>query len=136
MVLKNAYLDTIREIRIMGILGDKSGSIIKLREVIDSEPFDKLILIMDYAEFGEIMSWNEGEMMFNTCLQNKKQFNETDIQRIMRDCVLGLDFLHSNQIVHRDIKPQNIMLDQFGKSKFADFGASVILTERPEGDKF
>jgi hypothetical protein len=35
-----------------------SGSVIKLHEVIDSEKEDKLILIIDYAQFGEIMSWN------------------------------------------------------------------------------
>ena len=61
MVIKNAYLDTLREIRIMAKLGTKSGSIIKLHEVIDSEADDKLILIIDYAENGEIMSWEENE---------------------------------------------------------------------------
>ena len=59
-----------------------------------------------------------------------------DIKRIMRDCVIGLDFLHSNGIVHRDIKPLNIMLDSDGKAKYADFGASVILDDREEGDTF
>lgn len=54
----------------------------------------------------------------------------------MRDCVLGLDFLHRNYIVHRDIKPQNIMLDEYGKAKFADFGASMHIKDRKEGDTF
>ena len=54
----------------------------------------------------------------------------------MRDCVIGLDFLHQNGVVHRDIKPLNIMLDEYGKAKFADFGASVILDDREQGDSF
>lgn len=136
MIVKNAYLDTLREIEIMARLGDKSGSVIKLHEIIDSEEDDKLILIIDYAQFGEIMSWDDSTQSFETCLDNKKFFNETDIQRIMRDCVLGLDFLHSNHIIHRDIKPLNIMLDEFGKAKYADFGASLIIDDRAEEDEF
>ena len=132
----NAYLDTLREIRIMANLGDGSNSIIKLHEVIDSEKDDKLILIIDYAKFGDIMTWSTEHQQFETCLDNKKYFNETDIQRIMRDCIIGLDYLHENGVVHRDIKPLNIMLDEFGKAKFADFGASAIITDRPEGDNF
>jgi len=54
----------------------------------------------------------------------------------MRDCVIGLDFLHSNNIVHRDIKPLNIMLDEYGKAKYADFGASEMLDNLADGDMF
>ena len=75
------------------------------------------------------MSWDETELIFETCLEQKKFFNETDIQRIMRDLVIGLDFLHSSGVVHRDIKPQNIMLDENGKAKYADFGESKLLSE-------
>jgi [calcium/calmodulin-dependent protein kinase] kinase len=132
MVIKNAYIDTVREIKIMAKLGNHSGSIIKLHEIIDSEADDKLILIIDYAQNGEIMEWDQDEQKFKTCLEGGKSFNNLDIKRIMRDCVLGLDFLHGMGVVHRDIKPLNIMLDEYGKAKLADFGSSVIFTERPE----
>ena len=55
--VKNSFADVLREIKIMSKIGN-SGSVIKLHEVIDSEKDDKLILIIDYAQFGEIMSWN------------------------------------------------------------------------------
>lgn len=105
VIQKNAYIDTLREVKIMAQLGDGHGSIIELHEVIDSEKDDKLILIIDYAKFGEIQSCDEETMKFETCLENKKYFNETDIQRIMRDCIIGLDVIHEANIVHRDIKP-------------------------------
>lgn len=136
MLVKNAFNDTVREIKIMAKLGNQSGSIIKLHEIIESEQDDKLYLVIDFAEHGEIMRWDLETQKFKTCLEFGKSFNDLDIKRIMRDCVLGLDFLHKNGIVHRDIKPLNIMLDEYGKAKFADFGASVIFDEREEGDIF
>ena len=109
----------------MAQMGDGDGCVIRLHEVIDCD--DKLILVLDFAQFGEIMSWNEDNCTFETCLENKKFFKEEDIQRIMRDCLIGLDYLHTNNMVHRDIKPQNIMLDEIGKSKYGDFGTSIVL---------
>ena len=75
------------------------------------------------------MSWNDEAFTFETCLENKKFFKEEDIQRIMRDLVIGLEYLHTNNMVHRDIKPQNIMLDEIGKSKYGDFGTSIVLPD-------
>lgn len=126
MMIKNAYIDTIKEIEIMAKLNEGCGSVIQLHEVIDSDKDDKLILIIDYARYGEIMGWDDENLVFETCLEKKKFFNETDIQRIMRDCIIGLDFIHSKNVIHRDIKPQNIMLDANGKACFADFGSSKI----------
>ena len=53
----------------MAKLGDGHGSIVRLHEIIDSDEKDKLILIIDFAEFGEIMSWDEDNLTFETCLE-------------------------------------------------------------------
>eukprot|EP01004_Peranema_trichophorum_P008032 NODE_679_length_2469_cov_36.761722_g584_i0.p1 GENE.NODE_679_length_2469_cov_36.761722_g584_i0~~NODE_679_length_2469_cov_36.761722_g584_i0.p1 ORF type:complete len:444 (+),score=80.93 NODE_679_length_2469_cov_36.761722_g584_i0:54-1385(+) len=46
-----------------------------------------------------------------------------------RHILLGLQFLHSHSVAHRDIKCDNVLLDLKGNAKLADFGAATVLTE-------
>merc|ERR1711874_121167 len=48
------------------------------------------------------------------------------IKDLMWQILCGVDFLHSHRIVHRDIKPQNILLSNGGTLKLADFGLARI----------
>lgn len=46
---------------------------------------------------------------------------------ILRETAAGLDFAHSKGIIHRDVKPANIMLNSSGQAKIADFGVAKML---------
>ncbi|KAL2613003.1 hypothetical protein R1flu_024695 [Riccia fluitans] len=56
-------------------------------------------------------------------------FTEPVIRMYTRQLLLGLEYLHSNNILHRDIKGANILVDNKGCIKLADFGASKKVVE-------
>jgi len=55
--------------------------------------------------------------------------NEKWITRILVDVVSGLEYIHKQNLVHRDLKSGNILLDSNGVSRIADFGVSGTLVQ-------
>jgi serine/threonine protein kinase len=75
---------------------------------------EKLYMLFDYN--------NGGELFFH--LQNKTRFNEDLARFYAVQLYFALGYLHNNNILYRDIKPENIILDNKGYIKLIDFGLS------------
>ena len=75
---------------------------------------DKLILILDYCPGGDL-----GEV-----LKREKRFSEDRARLYLSEIVLALEDLHSRDIIFRDLKPDNVVLDEDGHAMLTDFGLS------------
>lgn len=59
-------------------------------------------------------------------LEHGRIEDENVIRIYAKQMLLGLQYLHSKNIVHRDVKPANTLIDVHGAIKFVDFGASKV----------
>lgn len=99
-----------REIDIMRNLSHKN--IIQLYQVMESETF--IYIITEYAACGEIFDW----------LVTHKKMSESQAAKTFAQIVNAVSYCHRHNVVHRDLKAENLLLDHEGNIKIADFGFS------------
>ena len=71
-----------------------------------------------------------GEMFVH--LQKEYRFSEERTKFYAAQVALGLGFLHRNNIIYRDLKPENLVFDKLGNVHITDFGISITDTEESE----
>ena len=83
-----------------------------------------IILLLDWFEtkndFCLVTEYAQGELF--EILEEDNKMNETQIKKIARQLAHSLFYLHKNRIIHRDMKPQNILIGNDGVIKLCDFG--------------
>eukprot|EP01117_Protostelium_nocturnum_P011814 TRINITY_DN4308_c0_g1_i1.p1 TRINITY_DN4308_c0_g1~~TRINITY_DN4308_c0_g1_i1.p1 ORF type:complete len:375 (+),score=112.72 TRINITY_DN4308_c0_g1_i1:845-1969(+) len=76
-----------------------------------------------------IMEFCDGGSAQDILKASKQNFEEDQIASLIAQMVQGLVYLHSNRILHRDIKAGNVLLTCDGRAKLADFGVSAKMSQ-------
>jgi hypothetical protein len=79
---------------------------------------NKLVIVTEYVSGGSLTG----------TLQSFGSLPVRTVKRYLGDILRGLQYLHKNGIVHRDIKPHNVLLQIDGQCKLTDFGAASQLS--------
>ena len=104
------------EVKIMSKLR-KSDNIVKLFEIFETK--DYYCLVMENVVGGNLL---------NT-INKMNKIPENLSKIIFKQLITTLKYMHTNNIVHRDIKPDNILLDLDNTIKLCDFGVSKIIPQ-------
>ncbi|KPI44948.1 Calcium/calmodulin-dependent protein kinase kinase 2 [Cyphellophora attinorum] len=110
-------IDLIKEeIAIMKKLNHPN--LVSLIEVLDDPSEDSLYMVMEYCKKGVVMRVN--------LEQRADPYPEDACRYWFRDLILGIEYLHAQGIVHRDIKPDNCLVTDDDVLKITDFGVSEM----------
>ncbi|XP_073458523.1 serine/threonine-protein kinase SIK2 [Aquarana catesbeiana] len=113
-IIDKSQLDAVnlekiyREVEIMKMLDHPH--IIKLYQVMETK--NMLYLVTEYAKNGEIFDY----------LANHGRLSEAEARRKFWQILSAVEYCHSCNIVHRDLKAENLLLDNHMNIKIADFG--------------
>eukprot|EP00747_Dinoflagellata_sp_TGD_P168642 gnl/TRDRNA2_/TRDRNA2_195528_c0_seq1.p1 gnl/TRDRNA2_/TRDRNA2_195528_c0~~gnl/TRDRNA2_/TRDRNA2_195528_c0_seq1.p1 ORF type:complete len:391 (-),score=49.08 gnl/TRDRNA2_/TRDRNA2_195528_c0_seq1:80-1147(-) len=103
-------------------------SCIRLYAIFDEDDKDgKLYLVLELAQ-GPTMEW-DAEILRFYVPATKGVVPELTAKLYVHDVAYGLAYLHRASIAHRDIKPQNLLVDADGRAKIADFGVAIDMEE-------
>ena len=77
-------------------------------------------MLLDFICGGELFSY----------LRNAGKFSNETAIFFAAEIVSALDYLHKRNVVYRDLKPENLLLDREGHLKITDFGFAKTLEDR------
>ncbi|XP_022731063.1 serine/threonine-protein kinase GRIK2-like [Durio zibethinus] len=117
---ETAMTDVLREVLIMKIL--QHPNIVNLIEVIDDPSTDQFYMVLEYVE-GKWVCEGSGP---------PGGIGESTARKYVRDIVSGLIYLHAHNIVHGDIKPDNLLITRTGTVKIGDYSVSQVFEDNDD----
>lgn len=94
------------------------GNLVSLIEVLDDPNEDSLYMVLEMCKKGVVMKVGME--------QRVDPYDNESCRCWFRDLILGIEYLHAQGVVHRDIKPDNLLLTEDDVLKIVDFGVSEI----------
>lgn len=80
---------------------------------------DNLYFFTDFAQ--------GGELFFH--MKKEGRFFEDKVKFYCAEIILSLEYLHSQKIIYRDLKPENVLIDDQGHIVLTDFGLSIMIND-------
>lgn len=97
-------------------------------EIIAQLQHPHILPVHDFGQFDDmpyiVMAYMRGGTLEDRMKSGAMNVNE--IKRVAKQIGLALDFAHSKNIIHRDFKPANVLLDELGNTYLADFGLAKL----------
>ena len=94
----------------------RHNHVVKIYETIETDKH--IIIVMEICAGGDLLNY----------VRKRRRLKEPYAQKIFKQIIDGLCYIHSKLIAHRDIKLDNILLDGRGNVKIGDFGVSKQTT--------
>lgn len=104
----------VREVRMLRQL--KHGNLVNLLEVFRRKR--KLHLVFEYCD----------HTVLNELESHPRGLDETSVKKIVWQILHGINYCHQHNCIHRDVKPENILISIKGIVKLCDFGFARLLT--------
>ncbi|KAH8618638.1 Protein kinase domain [Trypanosoma vivax] len=111
-----------REVELQEYAGRYNENILRLFAYFWDE--ERIILVLEYANGGSLLD------LLNKRKQQQPCIPDEEVSNILRQLLLALTFLHERDIIHRDVKPDNILFSTVGNEsrlRLADFSWAVRL---------
>ena len=90
-----------------------------------------LYMILDLMKGGDLRYYYKLYNIDN----NKKKISENECIFLVSNLILAMEYIHSNNIIHCDIKPENIVIDKNGYFYLTDFGIAINIKDEENNKK-
>ena len=99
-------------------------NLVSLLEVLDDPTEDSLYMVLEMCKKGVVMKVG--------IYDNADPYSPDECRCWFRDLILGIEYLHAQGVVHRDIKPDNLLLTADDVLKIVDFGVSEMFEKESD----
>ncbi|MCK4944283.1 MAG: serine/threonine protein kinase, partial [Candidatus Aminicenantes bacterium] len=131
---EDTYLKTLRALKIPHRIGTETEKLLQ-ESVLQSKLLDHphivklltvdiidgtIIMVMEYIKGTDI----------ETLIDEEEKLSVKTSLHYFKQILSALEFAHKHKVIHRDIRPSNILIDEKNNIKITDFGTSTLLNEK------
>ncbi|CAI4044562.1 cyclin-dependent serine/threonine protein kinase CTK1 SKDI_11G0810 [Saccharomyces kudriavzevii IFO 1802] len=136
---KNTITEKLVALKKLRLQGEKEGfPITSIREIKLLQSFDhpnvstiKEIMVESQKTVYMIFEYADNDLS-GLLLNKEVKISHSQCKHLFKQLLLGMEYLHDNKILHRDVKGSNILIDNQGNLKITDFGLARKMNSRAD----